>query len=731
MFDRRTCINAVDAHPARATAYLLLLVLLLCILPAHASQNIRKGMTWTVLGHHDGHTHLGSDSLTNPYAGDSTIDQFLPILCLRVDGRAPPGGVLFDFYNGWAQGEARLTPPIAATVLTSRAQGDEICSETFGDGWRLAEFHDGFYPMQLDPWSPGGGLEEILPPEEPGGTFWMPGGWSFWAAGHLPAGQRFWVAIEDQPANPWDSAGEIPAVQMPKFVPSDAPVPNQYLALLPEGTPESSVEGLAQQLLSAHGGTMIDLFPAVLGFSFNASEAQARAMSADPRVESVDQDSYAEAQIEWHQDRVDSRIRAFDWIFTPPNDGAGVNIYILDTGFRRSHVEFGGRATQEADFIRFLGTRDDCNGHGTAVGSAAAGANSGIARGANLISVRIAGCRGTAYNPLVSVTSSTIVAGLDWVARFHRKPAVANVSYGASPGFWRRWFNLRTPMDRAVRRAVNAGVTVIAAAGNENKNANRSSPARAPEAISVSATDINDNRASFGNFGKVEIFAPGVSLYLADFSGDGSYRTMSGTSFSAPLVAGAAAVFLRNNPAASPADVRNALLNSATPNVVGNPGPGSANRLLYVGTAGNATHAGMTWRVLEQRSGHVLVGSDASTNPYVGDISPSASLPVLCLFINNAAVPAGVFPDFYAGWARGTVAATLPVPGSQLASPAVADALCASSFGPGWRMAEFHDGRYGTGLAFSGGWAFWANGLLPTATRFWVRINDQPANPWD
>jgi subtilisin family serine protease len=710
------------------------IALLFCLLattgPLHAAGPFRTGMTWTVLGQQDGLTHVGSDGVTNPYAGDTIIDQFLPILCLRVDGRPAPSQITFDMYNGWSQGEARLTPPIAATVLTSRAQGDYICSETYGDGWRLAEFHDGYYPTGQDPWSAQGPIAELPEEEPPGGIHWVPGGWSFWADGTLATGQRFWVAIDDQPANPWDSQGEVPPVQIPKFHPSEAPVPDQYLAMFPETTPESSVDTLARELVATYGGSLIDIMPAVQGFSFNASEAQARAISADPRVESVDQDSYGQEYVEWHQDRIDSRPLAYDGVYAPPNGGAGVNIYVLDTGFRPTHAEFGGRAWQEADFIRFLGSRDDCNGHGTAVASAAGGANVGVARASNLISIRIAGCRGNAYNPLISVFSSTIVAGLDWVSIFHRKPAVANVSYGTPPGFWRRWFNLYTPQDRAVRRAVRAGVTVVVAAGNENKNADRSSPARAREAISVSATTIGDQRASFGNYGKVELFAPGVSLRLADFGGDSLYKWGSGTSYSSPMVAGAAALHLHDNPGASPAAVRDALLNGATPNVVGNPGPGSANRLLYVG-AGTATHAGMTWRILEQRNGHVYVGSDGTTNPYVGDTPASASLPVLCLLITNAPVPAGVSPGFYTGWARGNVAATVPVRGSQLTSRSVADGLCASSFGTGWRMAEFHDGRYGTNLSQVGGWAFWANGQLPAGTRFWVHINDQPANPWN
>jgi subtilisin family serine protease len=676
--------------------------------PAAAATTLRTGMTWTVVGQQGGYVHVGSDGQTNPYAGDTAIDQFLPILCVVVDNRAAPGGVTFDGYNGWARGAVQATPAIPATVLTSQAQGDAICADTFGTGWRLAEFHDGRY----------------------GTNFSSTSGWSYWAAGTLAPGTRFWAAISDQPANPWNSAGALPAtVATPKFITSEAPVPNQYLASFSETTLEGDVQGLANNLVAAYGGTILDVFPAVQGFSFTGTDAIAQAMSQDSRVESVEQDTYGQPSEYWNDDRLDQRHRPLDNLYAPPNNGAGVNIYVLDTGFLRTHQEFGGRASQAADFIRFLGTRDDCNGHGTAVGSIAGGSTVGVARGANLISIRIAGCQGNAYNPFISVFSSTIVAGLDWVARNHVNPAVANVSYGFSPGFWRRWLHLSTPMDRAVKRAVQAGVTVVVAAGNESKNADRSTPARAAEAISVSATDSTDTRPSWANYGKVDLFAPGVGITAAGLSSNSSYVIGDGTSFAAPEVAGAAAIYLHDHPTASPGEVRNSLQTNATAGEVLNPGSGSANRLLFI--SATASHPGMTWRVLEQRTGVVHVGADSQTNVYSGDTPATTSLPVLCLLVNNSGVPAGITPDFYNGWAKGSVRLTPSVPGAQLTSRATADALCVANFGAGWRMAEFHDGYYGTNLSTSGGWTFWANGTLSAGTRFWAAINDQPANPWN
>jgi hypothetical protein len=155
---------------------------------AQSPTTMRTGMTWTVLNQQNGYVHVGTDAQTNVYAGDTKIDQYLPILCLLVNNQAAPSGISFDYYTGWARGAVQATASIRGSALTSQQQADTICAATFGAGWRMAEFHDGRY----------------------GAGFSATGGWSYWAAGTSIPGTRFWVAISDQPANPWNSAGDVP-----------------------------------------------------------------------------------------------------------------------------------------------------------------------------------------------------------------------------------------------------------------------------------------------------------------------------------------------------------------------------------------------------------------------------------------------------------------------------------------------------------------------------------------
>jgi subtilisin family serine protease len=217
------------------------------------------------------------------------------------------------------------------------------------------------------------------------------------------------------------------------------------------------------------------------------------------------------------------------------------------------------------------GPADDCDGHGTHVAGTIAGTAHGVAKQANVVAVRVLDCAG-------SGTTETVLAGVDWVTANAKRPAVANMSLGGGPD---------RALEDAVRRSIASGITYAISAGNgfagQPREACDQSPARVAEALTVSATDRTDTRAPWANYGTcVDLFAPGVEITSAYGTGDGVTETLSGTSMSAPHVAGAAALYLATHPYAMPAQVGEALVASATPDVVQNPSTGTPNRLLYI-----------------------------------------------------------------------------------------------------------------------------------------------------
>jgi subtilisin family serine protease len=274
----------------------------------------------------------------------------------------------------------------------------------------------------------------------------------------------------------------------------------------------------------------------------------------------------------WGLDRIDQRNLPLDNSYTFPTTASNVNVYILDTGVRLTHNDFGGRAFTGFDAITSGGSANDCHGHGTHVAGTTAGNAHGVAKGARIFAVRVLSCTGGG-------TTAQIVAGINWVTNNHIKPAVANMSLGGGGN--------NVTMNNAVANSINAGVSYAIAAGNSNSNACNFSPALVPAAITVGATAINDQRASFSNFGTcLDIFAPGQSITSAWFSSNSATNTISGTSMASPHVAGVAALILAASPGASPAQVRNEMVADATTGVVGNPGSGSPNRLLFVDNGG-------------------------------------------------------------------------------------------------------------------------------------------------
>ncbi|MFL6331794.1 MAG: S8 family peptidase [Pyrinomonadaceae bacterium] len=310
---------------------------------------------------------------------------------------------------------------------------------------------------------------------------------------------------------------------------------------------------------------------ALNGFAAEMSEDEALALSEDPRVQFVEEDQVYTADTTqsgatWGLDRIDQRNRPLSGTYTYNWTGSGVRAYVIDTGIRTTHTQFGGRAAVSADFVGDGRNGQDCNGHGTHVAGTIGGSTYGVAKSVSLRAVRVLNCQG-------SGSTSGVISGVNWVASNRVLPAVANMSLGGGAS---------SALDTAVNNAINAGVVFAVAAGNENQNACNVSPARTAAAITVGSTTSTDARSSFSNFGTcVDIFAPGSSITSAWATSDTATNTISGTSMATPHIAGASALYLQGHTTASPATVRNALVNNATTNVLTGVGTGSPNRLLY------------------------------------------------------------------------------------------------------------------------------------------------------
>ena len=278
---------------------------------------------------------------------------------------------------------------------------------------------------------------------------------------------------------------------------------------------------------------------ALKGFAGTLSERDARRLAAEPGVAYVQQNGEVEATAtqpnppSWGLDRIDQRDLPLDSSYTYPNDGAGVTAYIIDTGIRTTHSDFGGRASWGTNTVDTNNT--DCNGHGTHVAGTVGGTAHGVAKGVRLIAVKVLNCAG-------SGSFAGVAAGIDWVTGHHTSgPAVANMSLGGQGS--------DTTGENAVRNSIADGITYAIASGNSNSDACNFTPARVAEAITVNASTNTDARASFSNFGTCsDIFAPGQNITSAWMTNDTATNTISGTSMAAPHVAGGAAVLLGATP---------------------------------------------------------------------------------------------------------------------------------------------------------------------------------------
>ena len=365
-------------------------------------------------------------------------------------------------------------------------------------------------------------------------------------------------------------------------------VPDSYIVVLraaATGTAEgvsapattaATVSATADRLAASYGGTVARVYPAALtGFEVRMPERAAKHLAADPAVAYVEQNHVVSlsggVQLNppsWGLDRIDQRYLPLDKKYVYPNKAPNVRAYVIDTGIRATHVDFGGSVTGGYDAVDGALPADDCNGHGTHLAGTIGGELHGVAKDVRLIAVRVLDCNG-------SGTYANVIAGVDWTTHNAVKPAVANMGVGGGPS---------AALDAAVTASINSGIVYAVPAGSSNANACNYSPGRVPAALTVAGTTPTDARMSSANFGAcVDLFAPGQGITSTWHTSNTATNTISGSSMASAHVAGCAAVIWSDNPTWTAGQVIAYLLGNATSGIVTSPGTGTPNRLLYCG----------------------------------------------------------------------------------------------------------------------------------------------------
>lgn len=356
---------------------------------------------------------------------------------------------------------------------------------------------------------------------------------------------------------------------------SPSAINGSYIVVLKDTA--TDVPNRARDLAGEHRGKLRHVYRTALrGFSVeNMSQKQARRLAAHPDVAYVQQDtlmSLDEATQpnppSYGLDRIDQRKPPLDNAYTFDNGAPGVTAYVIDSGIRISHADFTGRASYGWDFFDNDANADDCRGHGTHVAGTLGGISHGVAKTVRLVALRVVGCGS------LNTTATLLIRAVDYVTENGVKPAVVNMSISGP---------LNSALEDSIRDSIDKGITYVLSVGDDSIDACESTLAGINPVITVGATDFNDARADFSNYGScLDIFAPGVLIRSAFYTGDTDTADLTGVSMAVPHVAGAAAMLLERNPSATPAQIARQLRDDATFGVVHSAGVDTPNRLLFI-----------------------------------------------------------------------------------------------------------------------------------------------------
>jgi subtilisin family serine protease len=343
----------------------------------------------------------------------------------------------------------------------------------------------------------------------------------------------------------------------------------------------------SNKIIADAGGELIRTFARVFnGSVVFGTFTKMKALAKNPNVLLVEENlevttTAIQNPAPWGLDRIDQQALPLNSSYDDGGfQGANTKSYVVDSGIDPTNTDFEGRVTSGYDAVQDGVGTGDCNGHGTHVAGTIGSKTFGVAKKTNLIPVRVLDCAGSGYN-------SSVIAGLNWIAGNYvpGEPAVVNMSLGGPTS---------SALDEAVENLISRGITVVAAAGNDNVDACNNSPARTPAAITVGATTDVDARASYSNFGScLDIFAPGTDI-PSTWLGVNYYAILSGTSMAAPHVAGIIVRFLSQYPGLSPTQVMNSIKTSSIKNLVTSAGTGSPNRLAYLTVLPDTTNVSIS-----------------------------------------------------------------------------------------------------------------------------------------